>query len=138
MSGVGKTVLRIIAAVASAALINAQPAFEVASIKPNHTGDASSFVHPTPGRLTISNMTVKSLLRFAYQVRDSQILGGPGWIDSDHYDIEAKAEGNPSQDEMKLMLQRLFADRFALALHRETKEVPIYELTVAKGGIKIQ
>jgi uncharacterized protein (TIGR03435 family) len=95
--------------------------FEVASIKPNHSGAASRFVHPTPGKLNISNMTLKDLLMFAYQVRDFQISGGPGWINSDQYDIEAKAEGNPSQDQMKLMLQSLLADRFKLALHRDTK-----------------
>ena len=90
--------LRIIAGVASVALLNAQPAFEVASIKPNTSGALNRTVHPASGRLNISNMTLKDLLMFAYQVRDFQISGGPGWIDSDHYDIETKAGGDPPNE----------------------------------------
>ena len=138
MPCVSKTVLRIIAGAASVALINAQPAFEVASIKPNVSGAANRTIHPTPGRLSIFNLTLKDLVRYAYQVRDFQVSGGPSWINSDQYDIEAKAEGNPSQDQMRLMLQALLQDRFELALHHDTKELPIYELTVAKGGLKLQ
>jgi uncharacterized protein (TIGR03435 family) len=138
MSGAGNTVLRIVTYAASVALLSAQPAFEVASIKPNTSGDANRLIRPSPGRLSVTNMTIKDLLMFAYQVRDFQISGGPGWINSDQYDIEAKAEGNPNQDEMKAMLQTLLQDRFKLALHHDTKELPIYELTVAKGGLKLQ
>ncbi len=112
--------------------------FEVASIKPNVSGAGNRLIRPTPGRLRVFNMSLKDLVTFAYQVWDFQVSGGPGWINSDHYDIEAKAEGNPSQDQMKLMLQALLQDRFKLALHHDTKELPIYELTVAKGGLKIQ
>jgi uncharacterized protein (TIGR03435 family) len=67
------------------------------------------------------------------------VLGGPGWVDSDRYDIAAKAEGNPPRSEMYgPMLQALLEDRFQLKVHRETKEVPVYFLTTAKGGSKLR
>ena len=67
------------------------------------------------------------------------ISGGPGWLDSDHYDITAKAEGNPPLETMMgPMLQSLLEDRFKLKLHRETREVPVYALTVAKAGLKLK
>lgn len=124
-----------------APLIRAQskpPAFEVATIKLNVTGARSGGVRPRPGRLIISNMTVKGMVAFVYKVRDFQISGGPDWVNSSHYDIEAIAEGNPNQDQFKRMLQTLLQDRFKLVLHHDSKELPIYELTVAKGGLKLQ
>ena len=66
-----------------------------------------------------------------------QVLGGPGWIDSDHYDIAAKAEGTTSVQQLYgPMLRTLLEDRFRLKVHRETKEAPVYFLTVAKGGTR--
>jgi uncharacterized protein (TIGR03435 family) len=142
MGRVNKTVLRIIAGAASVALSvalsKAQPAFEVATIKPNVSGARNRMIRPSPGRLSVFNMTLKDLVRYAYQVPDFQVSGGPGWINSDQYDIEAKAEGNPNENHMKLMLRALLQDRFQLALRHETKELPVYELTVAKGGVKLQ
>ncbi len=68
-----------------------------------------------------------------------QVLGGPGWIDSDRYDIVAKAEGNPPREQLYgPMLRALLEDRFQLKVHRETKEAPVYLLTIAKGGAKLQ
>jgi len=78
-------------------------------------------------------------LATAYQVRDFQISGVPGWIDSERYDIEAKADGKTGPKQMaEPMLQALLQERFKLKVHRETKELPIYVLTVAKSGLKIQ
>ena len=134
----------LVAILASAfsAVILAQPAtrpeFEVASIKRNVSGDLGRYIKPAPGRVTVSNMTVKDLLTIAFQVRDFQISGGPGWVNSDHYDIEAKTGGIAAPKQVQQMLQTLVEDRFKLRVHRETKELPIYELAVAKGGLKIQ
>jgi len=64
-------------------------------------------------------------------------LGGPGWINSAHYDLEAKAEGSPAAAQLRLMMQTLLEDRFQLKVHRETRELPVYELSVAKGGPKL-
>ncbi len=117
----------------------ARPEFDVASVKRNISGDISRGMRPGVGRLSISNMTLRDLLMVAYQVRDFQISGGPSWIDSEHYDIEAKTDGNTAPRQMaEPMLQALLEDRFKLKVHRETKELPIYVLTAAKNGLKIQ
>lgn len=112
--------------------------FEVASIKPNLSGNQAMLFRASPGRLQAENQTLQHLLMLAYDVKDFQISGGPGWINSDHYDVEAKAEGTATRDQMMPMLRTLLADRFKLALHRGMKELPIYELTVAKGGLKLR
>src|SRR5262249_21927168 len=94
------------------------------------------------GRFTASGMTLTALIAYAYRIRDFQIVGGPNWAGSDRFDIEAKAESDsPSKlppDQLALMMQRLLAERFQLRMHRETKEMPVYELTVAKGGSKLE
>ena len=86
----------------------------------------------------MTNMPVKTLIAWAYNVREFQILGGPGWIDSAGYDIEGKAEGKPNQHQMQLMMQTLLGERFKLALHKATKELPIYKLSVARDGFKLR
>jgi|SRR5579872_2637746 len=116
----------------------ARPEFEVASIKRNTSGDAGSYFRPSAGRFSTTNVTLKNLLTYAFRVRDFQISGGPSWINSERYDIEAKADSNPTPEQMERMLQGLLADRFTLKVHRETEELPIYVLTVAKNGLKIQ
>jgi len=83
------------------------------------------------------NASVRLLMQRAYGLQDFQIVGGPRWIDSDGYNIEAKAEGSASQSQIWLMLQSLFEDRFHLKAHRETKELPSYTLISAKGGAKL-
>ena len=82
------------------------------------------------------NAPLMMLIQNAYTVQASQVVGGPPWINSDGYDIEAKPEGNTDREHMWLMLQSLLADRFKLALHRETRELPVYALTMTKGGLK--
>jgi uncharacterized protein (TIGR03435 family) len=124
------------------------PAFEVVSIKPNHAGQGVMMRRSPGGKLSASNITVKFLLQEAYGVKESQISGGPGWIDSEHYDIEAKpddafadAQRKLSRDERiaqdRLMLQGMLADRFKLTLHHDTKEMEVYALVVAKNGPKL-
>jgi uncharacterized protein (TIGR03435 family) len=104
------------------------------------------------GRFTAANISLKMLIHLAYGVTDSQISGGPGWLNSEKFDIEAKADDSSiaepwklseeqrklAQDRSKRMLQALLADRFKLTLHRETKELPVYALVVAKNGPKLQ
>jgi uncharacterized protein (TIGR03435 family) len=74
----------------------------------------------------------------AYHVKVFQILGGPSWMNSDLYKIEAKAAGNASQDALLLALQTLLEDRFGLRIERTTKELPVYVLSLGKGGVKRQ
>jgi uncharacterized protein (TIGR03435 family) len=123
--------------------INAQPSraqeFEVSSIKPNASGASGALIQALPGRLVLTNFAVRQLILSAYGVQDFQLLGDPSWIASDHYDVQAKASGNTSVKEMEgPMLRALLEDRFHLALHRETRQLPVYELTVAKAGVKMQ
>jgi uncharacterized protein (TIGR03435 family) len=115
-------------------------AFDVASIKPNTSGVSGITLETQPGgRLNVVNNPLSNIIRNAYNsIRPFVLQGGPDWIDSDRYDIEAKAEGNPTEPQMMLMLQSLLADRFKLKVHLETRELPAYALTVAKGGPKLR
>jgi uncharacterized protein (TIGR03435 family) len=78
------------------------------------------------------------MIQYAYNVRDSQISGGPGWVRSDRYDVTAKPEGSARDQEMKQMLQALLAERFQLRFHRQTQEGAIYALLIGKNGPKLQ
>jgi uncharacterized protein (TIGR03435 family) len=114
-----------------------RPSFEVASIKPSKTNSGVT-ARVGNGQGGGRNVTLKMLVAAAYRVQEFQIVGGPGWIGSDRFDVEGKAE-NPraDPDQLRLMLQSLLEDRFQLKLHRENKEAPIYALVVAKDGPKI-
>ncbi len=124
-------------------------AFEVASIKPNHSGERRFFVSWQPGRFNATGMTLKFLITMAYDVKDFQVSGGPSWVNSERYDIDAKEPDSIAQELDKLpreqrgpladsMLQSLLADRFQLKLTQGTKEMPAYALVVAKNGPKLQ
>jgi uncharacterized protein (TIGR03435 family) len=114
-----------------------RPKFEVTSVKPNTRGGPGMTIRLSPnGRLDVEDITVRQLIRIAYGILDSQISGGPGWIDSDHFDVSAKAENNVTFEQMRPMLQSLLSDRFQLTVKNNTKELPVYALVVAKGGIK--
>jgi uncharacterized protein (TIGR03435 family) len=112
-----------------------RPQFEVASIKPAAEG-GGTMMRPQPGRL-VANASVRVLLQSAFGLQPFQIIGGPEWIVSEQYDIEAKAAGDPGNAQMFLMLQSLLADRFQLRVHRESREMPVYALTTARGGLKL-
>jgi uncharacterized protein (TIGR03435 family) len=120
--------------------INAdRPTFDVSSIKPSKSDGRNSVRNaPEPGRFRGVNITLRLLIANAYQLTTGEsvtrIIGSPNWIDSEHFDVEAKAEGNKSPDQMRLMLQSLLSDRFKLALHRETRQLPVYALVLAKPG----
>ena len=117
-------------------------AFETASVKPNKSGDEERFTRVDPGGgLTVVNMQLRELITWAYQIQSFQLEGGPGWIASDRFDILAKPEREvPStgeQDPRRMMLRTLLADRFKLVMHKETKELPIFELVLARQGGKL-
>jgi uncharacterized protein (TIGR03435 family) len=134
--------LRVVASAAfAAAMVLGQPlAFEAASVKPTDPNARVplDFRASPGGRLVVTNWTLELILREAYGVRHYQVSGGPSWLTSDHFDITAKAEGDPSREQMMLMLQTLLADRFKLKVHRETREGAVYALVVAKNGSKLQ
>lgn len=124
------------------------PSFEVASIKLNRSGAHNAGVWCPRGRFIATNTRIRTLIGFAYHIPTFQVTGGPGWLDSDHYDIEAKQdeavvdkeEKLPFQERMnqfRFMLRSLFAERFNLKLSHQTRELPVYALIVAKGGHKL-
>jgi len=108
--------------------------FEVASVKPNTSGTRGGRLNTETGRLTITNIPLRTCVKAAYQVQDYQLIGGPGWPETERYDIVAKAESPVGDDQLMRMLQSLLAERFKLALHRETKELPGYALVMGKNG----
>ncbi len=125
------------------------PVYEVASIKPDKSGNDMIRMMARPDGFTGTNITLQMLIRNAYGVEDNQISGAPSWLNSEKYDIEAKMDSSVADELRKLdedhrrlerrrMLQALLADRFKLSLHRETKELPVYSLVIAKNGPKLQ
>ena len=117
----------------------AVPAFDVVSIKENRSGEMGQRINRQPGgRIITSNYSVRALLLFSYGLQPQQLIGGPDWIDSARYDITAQASGEFPITEPgtvgppQLMMQRMLAERFQLGVHTETRELPIYALTLAR------
>ena len=136
--GIG--IMAVAIPVSSRAPQEARRTFEVVSIKSNTSGPGPTMLGPQPGgRFVAMNATARMLLRLAYRpMQDYQILGGPGWIGSDRFDIEAKANGTLTIDELAGALQSMLQDRFQLQAHHESRELPIYVLTVGKDGAKLK
>jgi uncharacterized protein (TIGR03435 family) len=116
----------------------AAPAFDVTTVRPNLSLTSGGTGSLRGGRLALPNVTLKSLLLMAYQVKQYQVVGGPGWIGTDKFDVEGKTESNITFAQSYPMLQALLADRFQVRLHRETRDLPVYRLELAKGGLKLQ
>jgi len=128
-------------------------AFDAISIHPTKPGMTTTsngveisrmFVRDTPDGFSVGNGTLKYLIMDAYSVKEDSIIGGPDWIENIGYDIDAKvtpaADAPPpklNRAQRKQMIQSMLADRFKLVVHNETKDAPIYELDLAKGGSKL-
>ena len=131
--------MRLILLTALLAQAPKEPAFDVAAIKPAADTQAFSFSMVQPGgRYIGQNMSLRLLIKTAYGVHDSQIVNGPSWIDSDRWDINAKAEGYKDattfRDQARLMVRPLLADRFKLLMHHEQRELPVFALVLAKAN----
>jgi uncharacterized protein (TIGR03435 family) len=120
------------------------PSFEVAAVKANKSGAPMIRFGMQPGgRFTAENAPVRELLRFAFQIQPYQIEGAPGWVTSDRFDVTAKAEGDvapttPGQaGPIQFMMRGLLAERFGLIYHIETKEAPVFALTLAHADGKL-
>ena len=125
-------ILTLLAAGVPQAQAPAPATFDVSSVKPNKDGGPSS-VRVTPGgMLSVTNNNLRNIIRNAWNITNDQIVGGPDWVDSDRFDITAKASAPFKQDEARAMLQALLADRFGLATHMETRELPVYLLVLAR------
>jgi uncharacterized protein (TIGR03435 family) len=124
--------------------------YEVVSITPNKSANENSGWRSTSDGIVLTNTPLSWLVRNAFGIiMDDQLSGLPGWVDSDRYDIQAKMDDEtaaalkdlPRDERMRqerLMLQPLLADRCQLKFHRETKQFPVYELMIAKGGVKMK
>ena len=116
-------------------------AFEVATIKPTAPDSKARLIRmQSANRLYATGFTLQALVAAAYSLTPRAISGGPAWTDSDRYDILASTPGGiqPNHDEQMTMLRKLLTDRFQLAFHRESKELPVFAITVAKGGSKLK
>src|SRR4051812_46037388 len=116
------------------------PAFETASVKPSarQVGpDYNNQITMLPSRFSGPNATLRRLVAEAYGIQLRQVIG-PGWLDENEYDIEARPAGSADRREMRLMLRALLADRFHLKQHADTREMRVYELLVDAGGPKIR
>jgi uncharacterized protein (TIGR03435 family) len=112
--------------------------FEVASVKPNTSGQDGFSINPSHGNYAATNVTVMRLITSSFRIQNSQVIGGPSWLDTARFDVAAKGAENSTNAELSLMVQRLLLDRFKLAFDMETKELPIYALTVGKDGPKLR
>jgi uncharacterized protein (TIGR03435 family) len=115
--------------------------FDAAALK-HRPGPITWATGPTVrGRtVTATALTLRDLISFAYDIRYQQLAGGPGWLGEEHFDLTAKSEGDGvlSTPQARQMMQALLADRFRLQAHRETREMPMYALVVAKNGPKLK
>jgi uncharacterized protein (TIGR03435 family) len=120
--------------------VSAQPQFEVASIKAHDGPVTISGTSFSGSRVTEAAVTLIDLVTDAYGLRYDQVAAGPTWAKSDRFDIAAKAPGDGpvNLELMRPMLQSLLADRFQMKVHREMREVPVYELVVGKNGPKLK
>jgi uncharacterized protein (TIGR03435 family) len=118
---------------------DANPSFEVATIKPSQP-DAPGRSITIRGRIfQTRNTTLSGLLTFAYGIHPKQITGAPPWVDSEKFDISAQPDGDgqPNERQWRAMLQKLLADRFKLSFHREKKELAVYAILVDRSGSKL-
>lgn len=115
------------------------PKFEVASVRPNLNPptERDGFVRPGPDGLAARSATLKSLVMWAYGLKEFQIAGGPDWLGSQRYDIQAKAGTPVNEDQLMQMLQALLAERFKLEVHRETRVLAVTALVIGKSGPKL-
>jgi uncharacterized protein (TIGR03435 family) len=118
---------------------DANPGFEVATIKPARPEGRFSLLVNRSGMLNTTSTSLSDLMKFAYDVHPRQIAGGPTWLETEKYDITAKpdTEGIPNINQLKVMVQKLLADRFQLTLHHDKRELSVYAITVTKTGAKI-
>jgi uncharacterized protein (TIGR03435 family) len=115
----------------------ASPTFEVATVKANKSGEPFIRIGGGPGRYAATNVPLRVLIQNAYRIQNYQLVGAPGWIDSERFDIVAKPDANATPDQNPLMLRALLAERFKLKVHNETREMPVYALMLARNDGKL-
>jgi uncharacterized protein (TIGR03435 family) len=128
--------LLLLPLIALAIRAQSKPSFDVASIK-SAEFDGRVGINIQPGRFVTNSVTLKFLITMAYDIKAHQISGGPSWLETATYAIDAKAQGL-NRESLNPMLQSLIEERCKLKFHRETREMPVYSLVIAKGGLKLQ
>ena len=120
--------------------VSPPPRFDVASVKPNTCVERGVEIDfPSPGRFYAQNVWLRFLIQTAWNVKNYQVVSGPGWASSDRYNIDAKTDPSSSREQIRLMIQSLLQDRFQLVLHHESRSLPVYHLvTASKDGRKLQ
>jgi uncharacterized protein (TIGR03435 family) len=118
---------------------DANPAFEVATIKPSDPARPGQTFALRGAEVITTNATVHDLINLAYWLHPKQLTGGPAWTATEKFDMAGKpdAPGQPNVDQMKVMIQKLLADRFQLKFHFEKRDLPVYAIRLAKTGAKI-
>jgi uncharacterized protein (TIGR03435 family) len=118
---------------------NADPSFEVATIKPSKPDDQRKAFIVQGNRFQIINQPLTQMISFAFDVQAKQVIGLPDWAETDRFDMDGKpdGEGAPNGKQWKIMIQKLLADRFKLAFHKDKKELSVYVLSVSKTGQKM-
>ncbi len=125
---------------AKAMAANADPAFDVATIKPSRPDERLSIlVNPSGTQFTTTDTTLTNLVTFAYGIHPRQVTGGPAWLETEKYDLLARPDvaGMPNEKQLRSMVQKLLADRFKLAFHRDQKELAVYAIVLGKTGPKL-
>jgi uncharacterized protein (TIGR03435 family) len=115
------------------------PAFEVASIKPNRSMGGGSSIHLSNGLVQMDNVSLKKVMLNAWSIPDDReyMIDGPAWLTTEHFDINGRFPADTPVPQVRQMMQDLLQERFKLSLHRETRQLPIYSLLVARNGPKI-
>jgi uncharacterized protein (TIGR03435 family) len=113
------------------------PAFEAASIKPSKArkGPLNGRIIKTPGRFAAANAPARLLIQQAYGIKEYQLSGAPAWVGEERFDVEARAVGAPSDEELRVMVRGLLSERFQLVAHWESREMAAYNLVLGKRGI---
>jgi uncharacterized protein (TIGR03435 family) len=119
---------------------NADPSFEVATIKPGKPDEPGKRLTFNGARFSTVNMTLIDLISFAYDVHEKQVVNAPDWMSSMKFDISAQPDvpGSPNRQQLVIMVRKLLTDRFQLKFHRDKKELSAYVLTVSKTGSKLK
>jgi len=118
---------------------DANPAFEVATIKPSRPNVQGKGFLVRGRTFSTINTSLSDLITFAYELHARQIVGGPAWLETDKYDLTAEPDGSgqPDAKQWKVMVQKLLADRFRLAFHRDKRELSVYAIVPARTGPKL-
>jgi uncharacterized protein (TIGR03435 family) len=132
-----RVVLTLPALVLIASAQAPRPSFEAASVKANGSGGPLVRLATPPGRFSAVNVTLRMLVREAFRRQDFRVIGGPNWMETARFDVEATAGSPVAFDENRAMLRTLLEDRFHLKTHTEMRELPIYVLSVARRDAKL-